>query len=90
MKRLVLLIIRSYQLTRCIRPACCRFYPSCSDYAHESISKHGIFKGFVLSFARILRCQPFSAGGVDTVPENFDLGLFGKKPDDYSMDLRQG
>jgi len=43
----------------------CKFYPSCSDYAIESISKYGYVKGSVKSLIRILRCSPFSKGGID-------------------------
>ncbi|MFN4173974.1 MAG: membrane protein insertion efficiency factor YidD [Parachlamydiaceae bacterium] len=47
----------------------CRFYPSCSHYAEEAILKHGILKGSGLTFWRLLRCAPWSKGGVDPVPE---------------------
>jgi len=43
----------------------CKFYPSCSDYAIESIKKYGVVKGSAKSVARILRCSPFSKGGID-------------------------
>ena len=43
----------------------CKFYPSCSDYAIKAVSKHGVIKGLAKSVARILRCSPFSRGGVD-------------------------
>jgi putative membrane protein insertion efficiency factor len=49
-------------------PARCRFYPSCSAYAVEAISTHGALRGFGLAFWRLLRCQPFNAGGYDPVP----------------------
>jgi uncharacterized protein len=49
-------------------PARCRFYPSCSAYAVEAISTHGAVKGFGLAVWRLLRCQPFNAGGYDPVP----------------------
>jgi uncharacterized protein len=49
-------------------PARCRFYPSCSAYAVEAISTHGALKGFGLAVWRLLRCQPFNAGGYDPVP----------------------
>jgi len=48
-----------------ILPKSCRFYPSCSDYAILSIEKYGVFKGSVKAFWRVLRCNPFSKGGVD-------------------------
>jgi len=43
----------------------CRFYPSCSQYALESFKKHNLFKAAIKSFYRILRCHPFSKGGMD-------------------------
>lgn len=45
----------------------CRFRPTCSDYAIEALRQHGIFKGLWLSIKRILRCNPFHAGGFDPV-----------------------
>ncbi|OGZ33793.1 MAG: membrane protein insertion efficiency factor YidD [Candidatus Portnoybacteria bacterium RBG_13_41_18] len=45
----------------------CRFYPSCSQYAHEAIEKRGIIKGVWLGAKRISRCHPFNAGGYDPV-----------------------
>lgn len=44
---------------------CCRFYPTCSMYVRESLKKYGVFRGFWMSVVRILRCNPFSQGGVD-------------------------
>ncbi len=52
-----------------LKPRCCRFEPSCSSYAVESISRHGALKGTVLAVWRILRCNPFCKGGYDPVPE---------------------
>ncbi|MCK4599071.1 membrane protein insertion efficiency factor YidD [Candidatus Bipolaricaulota bacterium] len=46
----------------------CRFYPTCSQYTREAISKHGPFKGGYLALRRILRCHPFHPGGIDPVP----------------------
>lgn len=45
----------------------CRFYPTCSEYAIESIEKYGAFKGSFMAFKRILRCNPFNKGGYDPV-----------------------
>ena len=49
----------------------CRFYPSCSRYMITALEKHGAFKGVIMGFCRILRCNPFCKGGLDPVPENF-------------------
>ena len=70
MTTLLTILIKSYQ--KLISPLLgqrCRFYPSCSNYALEAIEKHGAFKGTGLSALRLLRCQPFSSGGIDLVPE---------------------
>lgn len=47
---------------------CCRFYPSCSGYAQQAISKHGVMKGGYLTIKRLLKCHPWHEGGVDQVP----------------------
>lgn len=51
-----------------ILPPTCRYYPSCSAYAFGSLQRHGAAKGFVLASWRLLRCNPFSPGGLDPVP----------------------
>ena len=43
----------------------CKFYPSCSEYGIKSIKKHGVIIGFIKAGWRILRCNPWSEGGVD-------------------------
>ena len=52
----------------------CPYYPSCSEYGLEAVKKYGAVKGSVLAFWRILRCNPFSKGGYDPVPEDL-LGM---------------
>ena len=52
----------------------CRFYPTCSTYAREAIQVHGAFIGAVMSFWRILRCNPMSRGGYDPVPRAMPRG----------------
>lgn len=49
-------------------PAMCRFRPTCSQYAVEAVSHHGLFKGGFLALWRILRCNPLCKGGWDPVP----------------------
>ena len=46
----------------------CRFTPTCSQYAKQAISKHGVLKGLYLAVRRILKCHPFHPGGYDPVP----------------------
>ena len=48
-------------------PSACRFYPSCSEYMIEAVEKYGAWRGVVLGIGRLLRCQPFCAGGFDPV-----------------------
>ena len=63
-----LAFIRLHQIViRPILPAACRFVPSCSEYGHEAIARHGLLKGGRLLLHRLLRCQPFAAGGFDPV-----------------------
>ncbi|UTD11857.1 membrane protein insertion efficiency factor YidD [Treponema denticola] len=49
-------------------PPSCRYEPTCSQYAIESIKKYGPFKGTGMALLRILRCNPFFKGGYDPVP----------------------
>ena len=51
-----------------ILPRCCRFMPSCSEYAEEALRKHGALRGLRLAARRILRCHPFGGSGIDPVP----------------------
>jgi putative membrane protein insertion efficiency factor len=60
--------IRAYQYLSAGRLSPCRFYPSCSAYALESIETHGALRGLALALRRILRCHPFGGHGVDPVP----------------------
>ncbi len=46
----------------------CKYTPTCSQYALEAIRIHGVLRGIVYAFWRILRCNPFSKGGYDPVP----------------------
>jgi len=50
-------------------PARCRFYPSCSAYALEALTRHGALRGTGLALWRLLRCNPFHPGGYDPVPD---------------------
>ncbi len=67
-RSLAVVPIRVYQ--RLISPMLgerCRYYPSCSEYAAQAITKFGILRGLVLAGWRVLRCNPFSHGGYDPV-----------------------
>lgn len=69
MRVLVLGVIRFYQntLSRVLPPSC-RFYPSCSEYTYEAITKYGLLQGGWLGLKRLARCHPFNPGGYDPVP----------------------
>ena len=70
MKKLFLVLIRFYQrhISPC-KPPCCRFIPTCSQYAYEAITKYGAIKGGALALWRLLRCNPFNHGDIyDPVP----------------------
>lgn len=64
-------LVRGYQLivSPWFAPRC-RYYPSCSSYAAEAITRHGVLRGVGLGLWRLVRCNPWSAGGVDHVPEH--------------------
>lgn len=63
------ILLRGYQLLISpLLPVTCRYYPSCSNYALQAVSRHGLVWGSVLAGWRLLRCNPFTAGGVDDVP----------------------
>jgi putative membrane protein insertion efficiency factor len=69
MTKLALLLIRAYQLLISpLLPNCCRFVPSCSQYAAEAFATYGFVTGLGLSLKRFLRCHPFHPGGWDPVP----------------------
>ena len=68
-KRAMLWAIRFYRAA--ISPMhqpCCRFIPTCSQYALEAVEKYGALKGGYLALRRILRCHPLHKGGYDPVP----------------------
>jgi putative membrane protein insertion efficiency factor len=69
MRHLAALPIRLYRfLPAPLRPPCCRFYPTCSEYALEAVMIHGALRGWLLALRRLLRCSPASRGGFDPVP----------------------
>ena len=72
MKRFLLSLIRFYRrhLSRRKKRPTCRYIPTCSEYAVEAIQRYGALKGSRLAAWRLLRCNPFSKGGYDPVPED--------------------
>lgn len=84
MKRALLAPIRAYQ--RWISPGLprrCRYEPTCSAYAAQSIRRFGPLRGLLLACWRLLRCNPFSHGGFDPVPGRFTLRTGPVDPGEY-------
>ncbi len=78
-------VVRIYQLTiKTILPPACRFHPSCSHYMIEALKKHGPVKGLLMGVYRILRCHPFSRGGVDPVPDTVEWRTLFVRPHNLS------
>ena len=69
-KCLLILTVKFYRLfiSACLGP-CCRFEPSCSNYAIDALQKHSIIKALRLIIYRLFRCHPWHPGGLDPVPE---------------------
>jgi hypothetical protein len=69
MKRSALSAIRFYKkrISPSLPPGC-RYQPTCSEYTYEAIERHGVIKGVALGVWRLVRCNPFSKGGYDSVP----------------------
>lgn len=69
MRYLLVMLLRAYKMviSPLLAPSC-RFYPSCSEYAVLSISKHGAVRGSILAATRLARCHPWNSGGIDPVP----------------------
>ena len=67
--RLIVLVIRGYQLLLSpFLPHACRFYPTCSEYACQALTRYGICDGVWLAVKRLARCHPFHPGGFDPLP----------------------
>jgi putative membrane protein insertion efficiency factor len=68
-RSLLLGLLRLYKLVLSpLFPPSCRFAPSCSQYAHDAVLKHGPWRGVLLAVGRLLRCNPWNPGGFDPVP----------------------
>lgn len=67
--RALISLIKFYQVAISpLKPASCRFYPTCSEYAVQAVAKYGALKGAWLALRRVGRCHPFNPGGYDPVP----------------------
>jgi uncharacterized protein len=75
-RSLLIGLIKAYQylISPFLGPSC-RFHPTCSHYAIEAISEHGVLKGGYLSVRRIIKCHPLHEGGHDPVPTRQDKPL---------------
>ena len=69
MKHVLIFLVKFYcKWISPMRRPCCRYIPTCSQYALQALEKYGAFKGGWLAFRRILRCNPLHKGGYDPVP----------------------
>jgi uncharacterized protein len=77
--RVLLLPLRAYRrlISPLLRPRC-RYYPSCSSYAEQALRELGAVRGLIVAGWRLLRCNPFSPGGLDPLEER---SLFSSAPD---------
>jgi len=88
-KRFLLALIGAYQRWfSSARPRRCRYEPTCSAYAAESVRRFGVGRGLVLASWRLLRCNPFSHGGFDPVPRHFTLKVGPVDPAVYHGEVR--
>lgn len=71
MKKIAELLIKGYQAYSSTREPRCKYYPSCSNYAATAIRRYGV-KGLVMASWRLIRCNPWSHGGVDYVDYELD------------------
>lgn len=70
MKAALLWLIRFYRAhISPLKPPACRYIPTCSQYGMEAVERFGAVKGGALALWRVLRCNPWSKGGYDPVPE---------------------
>jgi len=78
MKKIVLSLIKIYQKTLSrdtgwlaffYSERTCRFHPTCSEYSYQAIERFGLVKGGYLGLRRILKCHPWSEGGIDEIPD---------------------
>ena len=70
MKKMLIGLIKLYRkYISPLKAPSCKYYPTCSQYAIDAIEKKGLLLGLILAVWRVLRCNPFSRGGYDPVPE---------------------
>lgn len=85
MKYIVISLIKFYRkFISPLTPPRCKYYPTCSCYALTAVQRFGALRGSALAVWRLLRCNPWSMGGIDCVPEKF---TFRVKKYDYFTDF---
>ena len=89
------LLVRGYQLLGSpFFPPCCRYFPSCSEYARQAVMLHGPIAGSWLALRRLARCHPWGGLGYDPVPERAPqvepLAGLGLCPDCHHLDHQAG
>lgn len=85
MKYIIISLIKLYKrFISPLTPPKCKYYPTCSTYALTAVERFGAIRGTALAVWRILRCNPWSMGGIDYVPEKF---TFKVKKYDYENDF---
>ena len=68
MQRILILSLKAYKLVISpLLPSACRYYPTCSEYMMDAVSKHGSARGIWMGLKRLGRCHPFHEGGYDPV-----------------------
>ncbi len=68
LKKFLIKLISLYQKISMLKPPVCRFYPTCSEYTKQAITKYGVVKGLWLGLKRISKCHPLNPGGYDPLP----------------------
>lgn len=68
MKKIIIYLIRGYQIIPFSGHNMCRFTPTCSEYMIQAIERFGTIKGLKLGFKRLLKCHPYGKAGYDPIP----------------------
>lgn len=90
MKRALLALIAVYQCrVSPLLPRRCRYEPTCSAYAADAVRRFGVLRGVLLAAWRLLRCNPFSHGGFDPLPERFTLKVGPVDPAVYHGEVQR-